>query len=163
MPFHLYLITSNKETHNLSEIMRNFKNVTSKEIKSKLIEDTRNAFLQIFANAAENLPKQQYKIWQGDFHPVALFSDKWFNEKMEYIHYNPVRKGFVEQPEHWKFISARNWLSGDDSIIEIDREFIVYTGQSPDTFPAQGHSPRAILEISVYLQKTCSHVVSVQL
>ena len=125
MPTHVHLITSNKETHNLSEIMRDFKNYTSKEIKKKLTEDNRIQFLKIFSNAAENLQKQQYKIWQDGYHPVALLSEKWFNEKMEYMHYNPVQKGFVELPEHWKYSSARNWLKEDDRIIEIDRGFII--------------------------------------
>ncbi len=79
-----------KETHNLSEIMRDLKNYTSKEIKKKLTVDNRIQFLKIFSNAAENLQKQQYKIWQDGYHPVALLSEKWFNEKMEYMHYNPV-------------------------------------------------------------------------
>jgi hypothetical protein len=34
------------------------------------------------------------------------------------------RKGFVELPEHWKYSSARNWILGDDRIIEIDRDIL---------------------------------------
>ena len=30
-------------------------------------------------------------------------------------------KGFVAQPEHWKYFSARNYLLGDDSLIVIDK------------------------------------------
>jgi len=65
--------------------------------------------------------KQDYKIWANDFHPVALKSDRWVRQKIDYIHYNPVRKGFVELPEHWKYSSARNWILGDDRIIENEQ------------------------------------------
>jgi len=34
---------------------------------------------------------------------------------------NPVRKGFVESPEDWKYSSARNWLNDDNNIIEISK------------------------------------------
>lgn len=33
---------------------------------------------------------------------------------------NPVRKGFVAKPEDWLYSSARNYINGDDSVMEID-------------------------------------------
>jgi hypothetical protein len=32
-------------------------------------------------------------------------------QKIEYIHYNPVKRGFVDSPEHWRYSSARNYLA----------------------------------------------------
>jgi len=43
---------------------------------------------------------------------------------MNYLHNNPVRKGFVELPECWKYSSARNWFNNDDSIIGINKEIV---------------------------------------
>ena len=34
-------------------------------------------------------------------------------EKLEYIHDNPVKRGYVDKPEHWRYSSARNYLGGD--------------------------------------------------
>ncbi len=42
-----------------------------------------------------------------------------FKQKVEYIHNNPVKKGLVEEAEHWNYSSARNYLCGD-GCIEID-------------------------------------------
>jgi hypothetical protein len=64
---------------------------------------------------------QDFKVLSDDFHPIALKSFDVAGRKIEYIHHNPVRKGFVERPEQWKCSSARNWLLEDDSIIPIDR------------------------------------------
>jgi putative transposase len=36
------------------------------------------------------------------------------------MHENPVRKGYVEMPEHWKYSSARNYLLDDHSIIRVE-------------------------------------------
>ena len=41
-------------------------------------------------------------------------------QKMEYIHANPVRKGFVAVAEDWRWSSAANYLRGDHSVLEID-------------------------------------------
>ena len=58
---------------------------------------------------------------------IALKSGKWFNQKLQYIHANPVRKGFVEKPEAWKYSSARNWLLNDHGIIKIMKLDSEYT------------------------------------
>ena len=62
----------------------------------------------------------QNKIWQEGYHPVAIKNGRLFEQKLDYIHFNPVEKGFVEKPEHWKYSSARNYLLGDDSLLSID-------------------------------------------
>jgi putative transposase len=124
MPTHFHLVTSNLENTTLSDIMRDLRQFTSKQIRKLLEMDGRTVFLNLFARAAENMAEQEYKIWTEGFHPIALKSDQWIRQKIDYIHFNPVRKGFVEQPEHWKYSSARNWMLGDDSVIEIDRELL---------------------------------------
>jgi len=122
MPTHLHLITSNDENTTLPEIMRDFKSYTSKQISRQLEKDRRYIFLKVFERSAEKLKKQKFRVWQHDYHPVGLTSETWLNQKIDYVHYNPVRKGFVETPEQWKYSSARNWLNNDDSIIEVDRD-----------------------------------------
>jgi REP element-mobilizing transposase RayT len=64
--------------------------------------------------------KQKYKIWQEGYHPEAIYSEKWFQQKLNYIHYNPVKKGFVTEAENWKYSSAKNWFLDDHSIINIE-------------------------------------------
>lgn len=124
MPTHLHLITYNEKNTNLSNIMRDFKKYTSREIRELLKEDQRNNFLKIFKKSALRLKNHNYRVWQDGFHPIALKSAKWFREKMNYMHENPVRKGFVEKPEHWKYSSARNWVLSDDSVITLDKEVL---------------------------------------
>jgi putative transposase len=38
---------------------------------------------------------------------------------LQYMHMNPVRRGFVTEPKEWKYSSARNWEIGDNSVIEV--------------------------------------------
>ena len=128
MPSHLHLITSNKIEYKLPDIIRDFKTYTSKRIRNQLEAENRLEFLKLFQKAAKGLKKQNFKIWQDDYHPIALTSEKWLYQKMDYIHQNPVRKGFVEYPEQWKYSSARNWLLDDDRVMTIDRQVLFTEG-----------------------------------
>jgi hypothetical protein len=40
-------------------------------------------------------------------------------QKLNYIHNNPVKSGFVTEKTQWKYSSARN-LSGEEPAIEIE-------------------------------------------
>jgi hypothetical protein len=40
-------------------------------------------------------------------------------QKLEYVHYNPVKIGLVDRPEEWRYSSARNYYGGD-RVLEID-------------------------------------------
>jgi hypothetical protein len=43
-------------------------------------------------------------------------------QKLDYIHYNPVKRGFVDLPEHWRWSSARDY-AGSCGLIEVDRDW----------------------------------------
>jgi putative transposase len=128
MPTHLHVITSNHESTTLSDIMRDFRAYTSRRIREQLEQQGREGFLHIIENSAKNIPKQQHRVWTDDYHPVALTSEKWFDQKMSYMHNNPVRKDFVEKSEHRRYSSARNWLLDDDSILSMDRQILFGEG-----------------------------------
>ena len=120
MPNHLHTILSATDG-NLSDILRDFKRFTSKKISDTLTETNNTKLLRYFAATAERDGKgNDYKIWQSSSHPEAIISKDFFSQKLNYIHNNPVQKGYVEFPEHWLYSSARNYASGDHSIIKVD-------------------------------------------
>lgn len=122
MPEHIHLVTSNLEEHNLSDIMRDFKRFTSKEISGQLERDSKNLSLKVlksFANTGKG--NTEYKVWQDDFHPEAIYSENFLKQKIDYVHCNPVRRGLVSKPEDWVFSSARNYISNDETIITVDK------------------------------------------
>ena len=61
-----------------------------------------------------------HQIWQEGFHPELILNDKMLIQKFDYIHQNPVKKGYVDKPEHWRYSSARNFILDDHSVIELD-------------------------------------------
>ncbi|GGA85411.1 hypothetical protein GCM10008015_27700 [Flavobacterium palustre] len=49
-----------------------------------------------------------------------VFTLKVFEQKLNYIHQNPVVTGFVTDPIDWKYSSARNYGNDDHTILSID-------------------------------------------
>jgi hypothetical protein len=63
---------------------------------------------------------REYQFWQEGSHAELVFSDAMMREKLEYIHANPVKRGYVDKPEQWRYSSARNY-AGEIGLVEIDR------------------------------------------
>ena len=59
------------------------------------------------------------QLWQHHNKPIELWSSEVIDQKVAYIHYNPVHTGFVDEPEHWRWSSARDY-AGIRGLIEID-------------------------------------------
>jgi putative transposase len=55
------------------------------------------------------LQKESGRLWQGRFFDRALRTVKEYNETVEYIHWNPVRRGLAARPEEWKWSSAHEY------------------------------------------------------
>jgi len=63
---------------------------------------------------------REYQFWQEGCHAEMILSEEMMRQKLEYIHQNPVKRGYVDRPEHWRYSSARDYL-GQPGLIEIDR------------------------------------------
>lgn len=117
---HFHAIISHNDYDQISNIMRDLKRHTATEIEHYL--SGLGDFSQLFwIKQFHSQKRGEHRIWQEGYHPLAIKSSIFFEQKLNYIHFNPVKKGFVEQPEHWKYSSARNYLLGDDSLLVIDR------------------------------------------
>lgn len=90
--------------------VRDFKKFTSKKLMKNIAENEAN-ILQIFKG------EKGYEFWKYDNQPKLIESEKFLLQKIKYIHDNPVRKGYVERPEFWKWSSA-NLESSEIKIIK---------------------------------------------
>jgi REP-associated tyrosine transposase len=66
----------------------------------------------------------QGPLWQHQFWDRFVRHAKEFNERLSYMHLNPVRKGLVKQPEDWRWSSCGNFALDKKRVaacpIEID-------------------------------------------
>jgi hypothetical protein len=59
-------------------------------------------------------------LWQSGFHPKAIINEEMFEQKLRYIHQNPVRKGLVQRPEDWWYSSASYFEGHKDVCLKVD-------------------------------------------
>ena len=127
MPSHLHLIARAESNYTLSDILRDFKEFTSKAIIRQILnepESRRDWMLEYFRKAGENLKGiTNYKLWQDGNHAEVISSNRFFDEKLDYIHNNPVEELIVENPEDYFFSSARNY-AGLNNYLEIVLESV---------------------------------------
>lgn len=120
---HIHLICRADGELGLSDIIRDFKTYTAKNI-IKLIkeepESRREWMLDAFSKAAKHLKKDiKYKVWKNGNQAKEIFSPKFFKEKLKYIHNNPVEEMLVVFPEDYMFSSARNYADLE-SFLDIE-------------------------------------------
>ena len=63
--------------------------------------------------------KQNNQLWTHENHAELICSQKFIEQKVDYIHDNPVRAGIVSKPEDYLYSSARNY-AGMESILDIE-------------------------------------------
>ena len=118
MENHLHLIVA---AENLSMVMKAFKSYTSRELIKSVKNKNMDWMLNQFSYYKKNYKKESsYQIWQEGFHPQLITAEKMLMQKIEYIHMNPVLRGYVERPEFWKYSSANYFITGENGVIEID-------------------------------------------
>lgn len=110
MPSHLHLIASAREGFHLADIMRDFKKFTSKKVVKtiqEINESRRDWLLDKFEFAGRWNPKiEGFKFWQDGYHPILLESNHFLEQKLNYLHENPVVAGLVFEPYHYRYSSA---------------------------------------------------------
>jgi putative transposase len=120
---HVHLIASAADDHHLSDILRDLKKFTSKkminEIANNIQESRKRWMLWLFrSNGERNTNNEIYQFWQQDNHPVCLDNNEMMDQRLNYLHNNPVAEGIVEEPQHYIYSSARNY-AGVKGMIDI--------------------------------------------
>jgi REP element-mobilizing transposase RayT len=123
MSNHIHLIARAKAGFQLSDIVRDFKKFTAKELLEKIrmpSESRSDWMLKRFEFAAmRHKRNSDYQIWTHENHAVELYSHEFIQQKLNYIHQNPVRAGWVFNCEDYMYSSARNY-AGLENVLEID-------------------------------------------
>ncbi|WP_181309095.1 transposase, partial [Rufibacter sp. XAAS-G3-1] len=116
MSNHLHVIASAKEGKNLSDILRDFKQFTSRKITEAIQvenESRKEWMLHRFRFAASVHAKSHHsKFWQDGNEAKEIHSNEFLQQKVDYIHQNPVRAEIVQEPEQYVYSSAVDYAGG---------------------------------------------------
>ncbi|MBK9483452.1 MAG: transposase [Bacteroidetes bacterium] len=133
MTSHAHLIVSSNAGLPLAGIIRDTKSYTSRHIR-KLLEnkdavgESRRECLPVSQTGMfwmmqragkRNANNTDFQFWQQHNQPIVLDNNFMIDQKVEYIHNNPVEAGFVDKPEDWKYSSAIDFTINGKGLLDL--------------------------------------------
>jgi REP element-mobilizing transposase RayT len=117
---HLHWIASAKDSaEDLSEQVGRCKSCTARRIIDGLEERRYSTLLEELRYfKLRHKIDQTYQLWREGSHPQQIQNEAMLWQKLEYIHNSPVRRGFVDDPVHWRYSSARNY-AGASGLLDV--------------------------------------------
>jgi REP element-mobilizing transposase RayT len=113
---HLHFIA---QAGNLNQCVSSFKSYTARQIIDHLhAQHAERLLTRLQFSKRAHKTDRDYQFWQEGVHAELLFSEAMLREKLDYIHANPVKRGYVNLPEHWRYSSAGHY-AGLAGLIEI--------------------------------------------
>ena len=124
MTNHVHLIFRSINGYRPELLLGDFKRFTSKAvikaIKENPQESRKEFLLEQFRKAAKGTSNvKNYQFWQHDNKPIELWSNAVIQEKIDYIHQNPVEKGLVFRPEDYLYSSAVDYAGKKGMLDDI--------------------------------------------
>ena len=107
----------------MQDILRDMKSFTSGQLKLAIAQnpqESRKEWMLEFMHRAgsSNGNNREFQFWQQDNHPIELSNNTMINQRLDYIHNNPVTAGFVIHPEEYPYSSARDY-SEEKGYLEV--------------------------------------------
>ncbi len=111
------------QSSDLARRIRKFKSYTARMLVNHLQEQGAGKILEQFAfYKKRHKQDRDHQVWEEGAHPQMIKDADMLRQKLEYIHNNPVKRGYIDNPEHWRYSSARNY-AGKPGLIEVYRQW----------------------------------------
>jgi putative transposase len=105
----------------LARVLADLKRHTARRIVEQLQTERCDWLLgQLRYRRAAHKIESEHQVWEEGSHPQVIRSDAMMLQKLEYLHNNPVKRGLVASPEHWRYSSAHEWLPGANVELRCD-------------------------------------------
>lgn len=124
MPEHFHLLIWPTELSDPTAIVRRLKERTAKFILRNLQDHQEQPWCQRML-ARVTLPATvhdhaRFRVWQRRFYDLNVWSPKKRDEKLTYMHNNPVKRGLATEPEAWPWSSWRFYFLNDTTVLPMD-------------------------------------------
>ena len=70
--------------------------------------------------AKKNQDPSAHQFRQTDNHPLCLYTARVIQQKLNYIHNNPIRADWVGMAQHYIYSSASNYLDEGSGILKVE-------------------------------------------
>jgi putative transposase len=124
MTNHVHLIISTSE-NKIEYLVRDIKKFTSKQIIKAIQENPQESrkewMLSIFSfTGRNNNNNKDFQFWKQDYHPIELSSDHRLQQRLNYLHENPVKSGLVWEPQDYKYSSAKDYYTNGHGLLKVE-------------------------------------------
>jgi len=116
MPNHVHLLISEPKKGTPSTVLQMLKQRVSRKMRKSKNKTSKAQLPLEFPKFIVELPQ----FWQPRFYDFNVYSHKKKNEKLEYMHANPVNRGLVGQPKEWPWSSFSFYAEDRVGLVEID-------------------------------------------
>ena len=117
---HLHLIA---QAPHIGKVVQRSKSYTARRIIDHLEANRASRLLELLSMFKRDYKNQsEHQLWEEGSHPQRIEQDAVMRQKLDYIHHNPVKRSYVDLPEHWRWSSARDY-AGMPGLIAVDREW----------------------------------------
>ena len=126
MTNYLHMICSFHGKQEPALVLKNMKSFTAIKLIDAIINNSKESRREYMLNIFETEGKKsssnfRFKFWEHENHPVQLDTDIVLNQKINYIHWNPVTAGFVAEPWYWKYSRAIDYMTGEKGLLDLVR------------------------------------------
>ena len=124
MTNHLHMICSCNSGNDIAMVLRNMKSFTAMKLIDAIIKNPKESrkenLLHVFESEGKKSSSNfRFKFWEHENHPVIMDSISVYNQRLNYIHHNPVKAGFVTEPLHWKLSSATDYFTTEKGLLGL--------------------------------------------
>ena len=125
MTNHFHLICSTTDEKGIGMVLRNIKSFTAMKLIDAIIKNQKESrkgwMLDILEkNGLASKNNHRFQFWQVGNHPILLDNDTTrFEQRLQYLHENPVKAGFVTFPQEWKYSSAIDYYTECDGLLKL--------------------------------------------
>jgi len=119
MPEHLHLLILPYGNHSVSDFVRDFKKYTAKRMLECL--KARNAERLLWFFSYRKHIKSINSVWEEGFVSLPIYTEKIFDIKLNYLHFNPVKKGYVKHPKDYLYSSYSEYYLRKKGPLSIDK------------------------------------------
>ena len=119
MPTHLHLIVfdADFDPERLSRTLTDFRKFTGRQLSDACANHFPQCFVDTLRQKAAG--DRERRFWQASRHPEAIQSENFWQQKADYVHDNPSRKGLVRRADHWRYSSAGWYLSDGATAVDV--------------------------------------------
>jgi REP element-mobilizing transposase RayT len=120
MPTHVHAIVFDRQwnSERLQKTLTDFRKYTGRSLCDFFETRPPQCFVNTFRTASTD--DRERRFWQPSRHPEAIETEKFWRQKLDYLHENPCRKGLVRRAADWRYSSAA---------------YYVFDGQAPGDVP----------------------------